>query len=61
MVLRWLLTFYEHLAKKNWCCHILPSSPSSSSTTSILKKNIKPKGAPYEAYNLQEAPTTNDS
>ena len=24
-------------------------------------KNIKPKGAPYEVYNLQEAPTTSDS
>ena len=52
---------FMNIWQKNWCCHILPSSPSSSSTTSILKKDIKPKGAPYEVYNLQEAPTTNDS
>ena len=50
MVLRWLLTFYEHLAKELVLSYFTIITIIIFNNINTQKKYIKPKRAPYEVY-----------
>ena len=61
VVLRWLPTLCEHLAKELVLSYFTIITTIIFNNINNTKKNIKLEGAPCEVYTLQEAPTTNDS